>query len=200
IDGKVTVGSQGGTAGTNQITINLTQGTTGTGNNFGERGRTPETISIRDFFALFQTAPEKTPHTFAETVEKDHGRLEIRRCYAFDQLDCLAKPEVWPGLRSFAVIETERSSNGKVSIERRLYISSLAPDAQRLAQAIRSHWGIENRLHWCLDVAFADDQMRARTLHAAHNLAVLKRITMNLIRLDPIQRKGGIKARRLIAS
>ncbi len=156
--------------------------------------------SIRDFFALFQTAPEKTPHTFAETVEKDHGRLEIRRCYAFDQLDCLAKPEVWPGLRSFAVMETERSSNGKVSIEQRLYISSLAPDAQRLAQAIRSHWSIENRLHWCLDVAFADDQMRARTLHAAHNLAVLKRMTMNLIRLDPIQRKGGIKARRLIAS
>lgn len=156
--------------------------------------------SIRDFFTLFQTAPEKTPHTFAETVEKDHGRLEIRRCYAFDQLDCLAKPEVWPDLKSFAVIESERLIKGKTTIEWRFYISSLAPDAQRLTQAIRSHWSIENRLHWCLDVAFADDQMRARTLHAAHNLAVLKRMTMNLIRLDPIPRKGGIKARRLIAS
>lgn len=156
--------------------------------------------SIRDFFGLFQAAPDKTPHTFAETVEKDHGRLETRRCYAFDQLDCLAKPEAWPDLKSFAVIESERLIKGKTTVERRFYISSLAPDAQRLAQAIRSHWNIENRLHWCLDVVFADDQMRARTRHAAHNLAVLKRITMNLIRLDPIPRKGGIKARRLIAS
>lgn len=97
-------------------------------------------------------------------------------------------------------IESERLVKGKTTVERRFYIFSLAPDAQRLAQAIRAHWSIENRLHGCLDVVFADDQMRARTQHAAHNLAVLKRITMNLIRLDPIKRKGGIKARRLIAS
>lgn len=66
--------------------------------------------------------------------------------------------------------------------------------------AIRSHWSIENKLHWCMDVAFCDDQMRARTGHAAHNLAILKHITLNLIRLAPVQRKGGIKARRLIAA
>ena len=71
---------------------------------------------------------------------------------------------------------------------------------RRLAQAVRSHWAVENQLHWCMDVAFADDQMRARTGHAAHNLAILKHITLNLIRLDPIKRKGGIKARRLIAA
>ncbi|MCL2161071.1 MAG: ISAs1 family transposase [Betaproteobacteria bacterium] len=78
--------------------------------------------------------------------------------------------------------------------------TSLAPDADRLLRTIRAHWSIENRLHWCMDVVFADDQMRARTGHAAHNLAVLKHITLNLIRLDPIPRKGGIKARRLIAA
>ena len=76
---------------------------------------------------------------------------------------------------------------------------SLRADAKRLAQAVRSHWAVENQLHGCMDVAFADDQMRARTGHAAHNLAILKHITLNLIRLDPVKRKGGIKARRLIA-
>lgn len=156
--------------------------------------------SMRDFFGQFKAAPDRTPHAMAETVEKDHGRVETRRCYAFDQLACLHKPEQWPDLKSFAVIESERCINGKTSVERRFYLSSLAPDAARLAQAIRSHWSVENRLHWCMDVVFADDQMRARTGHAAHNLAVLKHITLNLIRLDPTPRKGGIKARRLIAA
>jgi len=156
--------------------------------------------SIRDFFVQFQAQPERTPHTVAETVEKDHGRLETRRCYAFDQLDCLARPEQWPDLKSFAVIESERCINGKTSLERRFYISCLPADAQRLARAVRMHWAVENSLHWCMDVVFADDQMRARTGHAAHNFAVLKHITLNLIRLDPVKRKGGIKARRLIAA
>lgn len=156
--------------------------------------------SVRDFFVQFQAAPGHTPHAVTETVEKDHGRLETRRCYAFAQLDCLAKPEQWPDLKSFAVIESERCINGKTSLERRFYISSLPADAQRLARAVRAHWAVENSLHWCMDVVFADDQMRARTGHAAHNLAVLRHITLNLIRLDPFPRKGGIKARRLIAA
>jgi predicted transposase YbfD/YdcC len=156
--------------------------------------------SVSDFFAQFKAAPQRTPHTAAETVEKDHGRLEIRRCFAFNQLDCLARPEQWPDLKSFAVIESERCLDGKTSIERRFYISSLPANAERLLPAIRAHWSVENRLHWCMDVAFADDQMRARTGHAAHNLAILKHITLNLIRLDPIKRKGGIKARRFIAA
>ena len=100
----------------------------------------------------------------------------------------------------FVVIDAERTTRGKTTREQRYYITSLAADAQRLADAIRSHWSVENRLHWCMDVAFGDDQMRARTGHAAHNLAVLKHITLNLIRLDPIPRKGGIKVRRLIAA
>jgi predicted transposase YbfD/YdcC len=98
------------------------------------------------------------------------------------------------------VVESERAINDKTSLERRLYISSLRPDAARIAAAIRAHWSVENRLHWCMDIAFNDDQMRARTGHSAHNLATLKHITLNLIRMDPIKRKGGIKARRLIAA
>lgn len=156
--------------------------------------------SMREFFDQFLAAPEQTPHTFTETVEKSHGRLETRRCFAFTQLDCLAKPEQWPDLKSFAVIEAERWIQGKTSFERRFYISSLPADANHLARAVRDHWTVENRLHWCMDVAFADDQMRVRTRHAAHNLAILKHITLNLIRLDPVKRKGGIRARRFIAA
>jgi predicted transposase YbfD/YdcC len=156
--------------------------------------------SIRDFFTRFLEAPERTPHTLAETIEKDHGWIEIRRCFAFDQLDCLAKPEQWPDLQSFTVIESERCIQGKATRERRCYLSSLPADAARLLPAIRAHWTVENRLHWCMDVAFADDQMRARSGYAAHNLAILKHLTLNLIRLDPIKRKGGIKARRFIAA
>jgi len=157
--------------------------------------------SIRAFWRTFRAhPPDWTQHAFAEAVEKNHGRIETRRCYAFHQLECLAEPERWKGLRSFAVLESERQIGQAVQRETRLYISSLAPDAERLARAIRSHWSVENRLHWVMDVIFNDDQMRARTKYAAHNLALLKHITLNLIRLDPIQRKGGVKARRLIAA
>ena len=157
--------------------------------------------SIEDFWNCFRAHPATdTPHDFVESVEKGHGRIEPRRCWVFDQLDCLCKPEQWPGLKSFAVVESEREINDKTSLERRLYISSLRPDAARIAAAIRAHWSVENRLHWCMDIAFNDDQMRARTGHSAHNLATLKHITLNLIRMDPIKRKGGIKARRLIAA
>lgn len=157
--------------------------------------------ALRDFVTAFKSAPpEKTPHTVFETVEKDHGRIEVRRCFVFDQLTCLPRPEQWADLKSFVCLESERTVNGKTTQEQRFYISSLAPDAQRLHSAIREHWTVENRLHWGMDVVFGDDQMRARTGYAAHNLAVLKHITLNLIRLDPIKRKGGLKARRLIAA
>jgi len=156
--------------------------------------------SMQQFLIDFQAQPQHTPHSFWESVEKDHGRLETRRCYAFDQLECLHQPQQWPQLKSFVVIESERWVQGKTTRQTRFYISSLTADAQRIGQAVRSHWAIENRLHWCMDVIFQDDQMRARSGHAAHNLTVLKQITLNLIRLDPVKRKGGIKARRLIAA
>ncbi len=156
--------------------------------------------SMRDFFAAFLAAPARTPHQFDEVVEKDHGRLEVRRCYAFDQLDCLHAPERWPDLSSFAVITSERTIQGKTTVEHRFYISSLPPDAVRLNRAVRLHWRVENSLHWCMDVAFGDDQMRVRSGNAAHNFAVVRHFALNLIRIAPIKRKGGIKVRRLIAA
>ena len=157
--------------------------------------------SIGDFISAFEAAPDKTPHQFHEVVEKDHGRLEVRRCYVFDQLDCLHAPERWPDLKSFAMIVSERTIKGqKTTTDRRFYISSLTPDAQRINHAVRQHWRVENSLHWCMDVVFGDDQMRACTDHAAHNLAVVRHFVLNLLRLAPVRRKGGLKTQRLIAA
>ncbi len=156
--------------------------------------------SIGDFINAFAVAPGKTPHQVHEVVEKDHGRLEVRRCHVFDQLDCLHAPERWPDLKSFAMITSERTIKGKTTVDHRFYISSLAPDAQRMNQAVRQHWRVENSLHWCMDVVFGDDQMRARTDHAAQNFAVLRQFVLNLLRLAPAKRKGGLKVQRLIAA
>ncbi|MDP2792527.1 MAG: ISAs1 family transposase [Sulfurisoma sp.] len=131
---------------------------------------------------------------------KDHGRLEVRRCWAFDQLDCLSEPRQWADLKMFGVIEAERTINGKTSRERRLYIGSIAPDASTLSQVVRAHWGIENKVHWCLDVALNDDQMRARAKNAGANLAIVRRLVLNLFRLDTSKRKGGIHTRRILAA
>ena len=138
--------------------------------------------SIREFFEAFVSDPQSTPHSVQETVEKDHGLLATLRCHSFSQLECFAKPEQWPNLRFFAVVEFIREIGEKVTTSRRLYISSLEANAESLLQAVRSHWSVENRLHWCLDVAFADDQMRWREGHAANNLGVLKHVALNLIR------------------
>jgi len=156
--------------------------------------------SIEDFVSAFEAAPIKTPHQFHEVVEKDHGRLEVRRCHVFDPLDCLHAPERWPDLKSFAMVTSERTIKGQTSVDRRFYVSSLVPDAQRMNEAVRRHWRVENSLHWCMDVVFGDDQMRARTDHAAQNFAVLRQFVLNLLRLAPVKRKGGLKVQRLIAA
>jgi predicted transposase YbfD/YdcC len=156
--------------------------------------------SIQQFWSDFQSAPHKTPHSFDETIEKDHGRIEVRRCYAFGQIDCVHAPERWPDLCAFVVIASRRTVQGKTSVEHRFYITSLPADARRLNAAIRQHWRVENSLHWCMDVIFGDDAMRASLGNAAHNLAVLRHIALNLLRLDPTQRKASLKVKRLLAA
>lgn len=118
-------------------------------------------------------------------MEKNHGRLDALGCYVFDQLDCLHPPERWPGLKSFAIIASERILKGKTTLEHRYYMTSLLPDAVKLNYAVRQHCSVETSLHWCMDVVFPDDQMRARTDHAAHNLSVVRHFALNLIRCAP---------------
>ena len=155
--------------------------------------------SIREFFATGQANHwTHVRHDYYETVEKDHGRIEIRRYFAFGHLDCLANPQQWPGLTMFGVVQSERTVKGKTSTEERYYVGSIPVKAKSLAHAVRSHWEVENRLHWCLDVCLNDDQARARVKNSAQNLAIVRRMVLNILRLDK-SRKGGIKGRRMLA-
>jgi predicted transposase YbfD/YdcC len=133
----------------------------------------------------------------AQSVDKGHGRIEIRRCWTLSgsELDYLVQKPRWKGLQTVAMVESERRVNGKVSRERRYYLSSLGQDAQVMNAAIRTHWAIENGLHWVLDVSFAEDGCRIRKDHAPQNMSLLRQIALNLLGQDK-STKVGIKARR----
>ena len=134
----------------------------------------------------------------ATTLNKDHGRLERRRCWALGDPDYLAyvDPEgAWPRLRSVVMVEAERRIADTVATETRYFLSSLPPDATALARAIRSHWGIENRLHWVLDVVFHEDGSRVRTDHAPQNFAVLRHFALNLLRQETSSKASLAKKR-----
>jgi predicted transposase YbfD/YdcC len=147
--------------------------------------------------ATLPRAPELA-HT--QTVEKDHGRLEIRRYWQSGRLGWLADLAKWEGLRSVGVVESVRQvGTEEPTVERRYYLSSLAVDVEQFARAVRGHWGVENSLHWCLDVQLGEDQSRARTGHAAENLATLRRLALNLLKRDKT-RKRGLKGKQLNAA
>src|SRR5579871_5517331 len=130
-----------------------------------------------------------------ETVEKGHGRLEIRRYWQSSQLAWFENREQWEGLQSVGVVEAEREINGQRSVERRYYLSSLGVEINRFARAVRSHWSIENQLHWVMDVNFNEDQNRARSGFASENLATLRRWALNLIKTDQQKKKRSLKGR-----
>jgi predicted transposase YbfD/YdcC len=130
-----------------------------------------------------------------EHIEKGHGRIETRRYWQSTDIGWFADREKWEGLRSVGVVESVRDTGGRTSTERRYYLSSLELDVKKFAHAIRSHWGVENQLHWVLDVVFGEDQSRARTGHAAENLATLRRWALNLLKVDTRKAKRSIKAR-----
>lgn len=125
---------------------------------------------------------------FHQTVEKDHGRIETRRYWQSTDIGWFQDKALWKKLRSFGMVEAIRTVKGKSSIERRYYLSSLPLDAERFAKSVRGHWGVENPLHWSLDVTFREDDSRARSRNAAHNLATLRRIALNLLKRNPIKK------------
>jgi predicted transposase YbfD/YdcC len=139
-------------------------------------------------------------HDHQQTVEGDHGRIETRDVWTTDQLDWLKLVEDWPGLRSIIAVESKREViGGSTSVERRYYITSRAAKAGDLAKCVRGHWGIENRLHYVLDVSFSEDQARQRTGYSAENFARLRRIALNLLQREK-KLKRGIKGKRLNAA
>jgi predicted transposase YbfD/YdcC len=134
-----------------------------------------------------------------ETVEKDHGRIETRRYYQSDKLDWFADKAKWEGLQSVGFVESIRELAGQTTIERRYYLSSLPLGVETFARAVRGHWGVENKLHWVLDVCFREDQSRARTGFAAENLATLRRLALNLLKQEKTKKRG-IKGKMLNAA
>lgn len=136
---------------------------------------------------------------FFKSVEKNRGRGETRRYYQSTDIDWFEDKALWKNLTSIGMVETLRKVKGKTSYERRYFLSSLPLDAKRFAKAVRGHWGIENSLHWSLDVTFREDDSRARTKNAAQNVASLRRITLNLIKKDQT-RNCSQRSKRFIAS
>jgi len=134
---------------------------------------------------LDEAIRQKESHlVFTETVEKGHGRVEVRRYWQTEKLGWFADREAWEGLRSVGVVEARRTVGDKESVERRYYLSSLPAEVQTFARAVRGHWGVENSLHWVLDVVFGEDDSRARSGYAAENLAGTRRLAVNLLRRD----------------
>jgi predicted transposase YbfD/YdcC len=137
---------------------------------------------------------------YEKTVNKDHGRIEIRECWT------ISDPEVLPHLRGFANwknlttvsrIRSQRWIGEEKSCEDRYHIASIT-GATRILWAVRSHWGIENGLHWTLDLAFDEDRCRVRKEHGAENFAVLRHIALNLLKQEKTCKRG-IKGKRLLA-
>lgn len=139
---------------------------------------------------------------FQGAFEKGHGRIEQRSVKVTDYLDWIepAERKHWLGLRTLVEITSSRElNNGKASTEKRYFLTSRAPVAEELLGLVRRHWGIENRCHWILDVTFDEDQCRARKGNAAQNLALLRKLTLNLLRLDK-SCKDTIRGKRIRAA
>ncbi len=153
---------------------------------------------VREYFEWARAIDFKQiEYSYAESVEKDHGRIETRRCWSVEDVDWLNNKEEWKGLRSICAVEAERLelSTKKRSMETRYFISSLPSEAKELSRAVRKHWEIENSLHWVLDVAFREDNCQIRTDNAAENFAMLRHIAVNLLKREKTA-KVGVKIKR----
>lgn len=134
-----------------------------------------------------------------ETVDKAHGRMEIRRYKITDHIQWLEPRNEWKGLKTIGMVESQRIIGEQKTIECRYYLSSLKADAKEFARAVREHWSIENQLHWSLDVSFREDQCRVRIQKAAENFALLRRMALYILKQDKTQNKS-INRKRLLAA
>ena len=159
--------------------------------------------ALRDFFGDADAGGFGVlPVSRYETVEKNHGRIEIRRALWVSDLNWLDRPirQHWPKLAGVGMLERTRAINGKTSTERAFYIGSKGiADAQTFANAARSHWGIENSLHWVLDVTFREDDCRVRKGHAPQNLSALRKFALSLLRQDTQYPRRSLRSRRKTA-
>ena len=146
--------------------------------------------------AFMQDPAFKKKFKKATTVDKGHGRVETRTCWQTDDIEWFADRDKWAGLRSVCMAESEvyDMAKKKKTRETRFFISSLPVDPKRALEAIRAHWGVES-MHWTLDMDFDEDRSRARTEDIAENLAMLRHVVVNVLRLDK-SLFGGISVKR----
>ncbi|WP_265289694.1 ISAs1 family transposase [Verminephrobacter eiseniae] len=159
--------------------------------------------ALRDFFGMLDAPGYPDRQTCVhETLDKGHGRIETRRCTAVGDLDWLATlglKERCKKITSVACIDSSRVIGSKTETDRRYVISSLPADSERILHAVRMHWGIENGLHWCLDVTFGEDACPIRLRNAALNLSLPRRAAMNLFRADQSRSMSLPKKRKAAA-
>lgn len=144
------------------------------------------------------TETEKGCLDVYETIEKDHGRIEIRRYVLSTDIEWLLKQHDWTGLKAVGRIESTRIIGHQTSTDYRYYLVSL-PDLKRFAECARNHWQIENSQHWVLDVQFGEDNNRARIDHSAVNLALVRRMALNVLRINK-PKKYSLKQSKLRAA
>ena len=159
--------------------------------------------TLRDDVELF--AAEQKARGFADskisqdtTVDGDHGRIETRKTIVIHDVGWLQERHNWPGLQAVVMVESRREIQGKIEQETRFYITSLVMIAALLGPVIRSHWAIENSLHWVMDMVFRDDECRVRTEHAPANFTTIKHMAHNLIRKAP--GKDSLRLKRKVAA
>lgn len=133
--------------------------------------------------------------SLTESVENNHGRMETRRCWSVEAPEWLTGFAEWRDLRSLILVESKREIKGQCATELRYFLSSLFPNAERAGRAVRQHWGVENSLHWVLDVAFNEDDSRVRVGNAPENLALVRKITHNLLQQEKTLKRG-VKTKR----
>jgi predicted transposase YbfD/YdcC len=138
-------------------------------------------------------------HDMHMSFEKNRGRKEERYLYVTEEIDWLPMKDGWKGIKSIVCLHSHRTEKEKTTTEKRYYISTLNANAQDHVKAVRNHWGIENKQHWVLDVGFNEDQCRIREKISGENLATLRRLALNLLKLDKTI-KAGVKGKRLRAA
>jgi predicted transposase YbfD/YdcC len=166
---------------------------------FGLKGNQGSLRTDVDLFIAEQKAKDFVDTTVsrAETIDADNGRIETRTTTVIHDVDWLRKRHGWPGLNAVAMLESTRETNGVIEKDTRIFITSLVMLAHRLGPVIRSHWAIENSLHWVMDMVFRDDECRVRTNHAPANFTTIKHMAHNLLR-RPVS-KDSFRLRRKVA-